>query len=162
MKIKFLTLALIALFAIGSANAQNQEREKREMNKKGEMIKRHDLRAERMDNFFTEEQKEQIKGLRLETAKQVKPLRNELRELEARQQTLTTADKADLNAIYQNIDKISGVKAEIQKIMARQHQDIRSLLTEEQLIKFDAQKARRQDRPDDRFRGERPPRNDRG
>lgn len=162
MKIKFLTLALIALFAIGSANAQNQEREKREMNKKGEMIKRHDLRAERMDNFFTEEQKEQIKGLRLETAKQVKPLRNELRELEARQQTLTTADKADLNAIYQNIDKISGVKAEIQKIMARQHQDIRSLLTEEQLIKFDAQKARMQDRPDDRFRGERPPRNDRG
>ncbi|WP_167616472.1 Spy/CpxP family protein refolding chaperone [Maribellus sediminis] len=162
MKIKFLTLALIAIFAIGSVNAQNAERGKRDLEKKGEMMKRHDLRAERIDNFFTEEQQEQMKALRLETAKQIKPLKNQLNELEARQQTLTTAEKADMDAIYQNIDKISELKADIQKIMAKQHQEVRSLLTEEQLIKFDAQKARMKDRPQDRFRGERPPRNDRG
>ncbi|WP_167604651.1 Spy/CpxP family protein refolding chaperone [Maribellus sediminis] len=162
MKIKFLTLALIAFFAIGSVNAQNAERGKRDLEKKGEMMKRHDLRAERMDNFFTEEQQEQMKALRLETAKQIKPLKNQLNELEARQQTLTTAEKADMDAIYQNIDKISELKADIQKIMAKQHQEVRSMLTEEQLIKFDAQKARMKDRPQDRFRGERPPRNDRG
>lgn len=162
MKIKFLTLAILAIFAIGSLNAQNAERGKRDLEKKGEMMKRHDLRAERMDNFFTEEQQEQMKALRLETAKQIKPLRNQLNELEARQQTLTTAEKADMNAIYQNIDKISDVKADIQKIMAKQQQEIRSMLTEEQLLKFDARKDRMKDRRNDRFRGERPPRNNRG
>ncbi|WP_340111690.1 Spy/CpxP family protein refolding chaperone [Maribellus mangrovi] len=162
MKIKFLTLAVLAIFAVGSVNAQNAERGKRDLEKKGEMMKRHDLRAERMDNFFTEEQQEQMKALRLETAKQIKPLRNQLNELEARQQTLTTAEKADLNAIYQNIDKISDVKADIQKIMAKQHQEIRSILTEEQRLKFDARKDRMKDRRGDRFRGERPPRNNRG
>ena len=141
MKIKFLTMALIFLFAFGNASAQNQEREKREINKKGEMMKRHDQMAERMDHFFTEEQREQMKALRLETAKQIKPLKNQLNELEARQQTLTTAEKADMEAIYQNIDKISELKADIQKIMAKQHQEVRSLLTKETLITIDTQKA---------------------
>ena len=54
--------------------------------------------------FLTADQKEAMKALRLETAKQIKPLKNELRELMARQQTLVTADKADLKAIDNNID----------------------------------------------------------
>jgi len=144
MKIKILTLALIAIFAIGSTSlAQNPERGKRNFNRQEALTQRHDRVAERMDNFFTEEQQEQIKALRLETAKKVKPLKNQLNELEARQQSLTTAENADMEAIYGNIDKIAEVKSEIQKLMAKQHQDIRSLLSEEQLLKFDAMKDRR-------------------
>jgi Spy/CpxP family protein refolding chaperone len=162
MKFRLLTMVLLAVLAINTATAQHPENEKRELIKKGEMKKRHDLRPERMNNFFTEQQQEQIKALRLETAKAVKPLRNELRELEARQQSLTTAEKADMSAIYQNIDKISGLKADIQKKMAKQNQEIRSMLTEEQLLKFDARKNRMKNGQGDRFRGNRPPRNNRG
>lgn len=41
-----------------------------------------------------------------------------------------------------NIDKISGVKADMAKIRAKQHQEFRSQLTEEQLIKFDTMKGK--------------------
>lgn len=92
--------------------------------------------------FLTAEQREAMKKLRMETEKQMKPLKNELRELMAHQRTLMTADKADLNAINKNIDKISGVKAGMAKIQAKQHQEFRSQLTEEQLIKFDSMKGK--------------------
>lgn len=141
MKFKTLTLAILAIFAITSVSfAQSPERGKRDFDRREAMMQRHDRMAERMDNFFTDEQQDQIKALRLETAQKVKPLKNQLNELEAKQQTLRTAEKADMNAIYANIDKISEVKSEIQKVMAKQHQDIRSMLTEEQLMKFDARK----------------------
>lgn len=93
-------------------------------------------------SFFTEEQKEAMKKFRLESAKEVKPLKNELRELQAKQQTLTTADHVDLKAINKNIDKMYDIKAEIAKVMAKQQQKCRSMLTEEQLIKFDNRKNR--------------------
>lgn len=93
-------------------------------------------------NFLTEEQKETMKKLRLETEKELKPLKNELREIMAHQKTLTTADNADLKAINKNIDKISGVKAEMAKIKAKQHQAFRSQLSEEQLIMFDNRKGK--------------------
>ena len=76
-------------------------------------------------------------------AKQIKPLKNELNELNARQQTLTTADKADLKAINKNIDKMAALKADIAKIMAAQHQEVRGMLSEEQLLRFDARKNKR-------------------
>jgi len=159
MKIRFLTLTLITVFAVTSvALAQKPEGKKEDRGQREQVMQRHERFAERVDHFFTEEQQEQMKNIRLETAKQVKPLRNELGELEARQQTLTTAEKADLNAIYQNIDKMSDVKAEIQKIMAKQHQQIRSLLTEEQLLKFDAMKGHMMDKRNDGFRDRKGPR----
>ena len=152
MKIRKLTLLMVAIVAATSmALAQNPERGKRDAEHRGEMMKRHERMADRMNNFFTEEQQEQIKALRLESAKKVKPLRNELRELEAHQQTLATADKADMKAIYKNIDEMSKVKTEIQKIMAKQQQDIRSMLSDEQLIKFDAMKHRMHERRNDSF-----------
>lgn len=159
MKIRFLTMTLLGVFAFALVSqAQNPERNKRNPEQRKEMIQRGERMANRMDKFFTEEQQEQVKAIRLQTAKDVKPLRNELRELEARQQTLTTADKADLKAIYANIDKMSDVKAKIQKTMAKQQQEIRSLLSEEQLLKFDAMKGRMGERNRDGNRPNRGPR----
>jgi len=161
MKIRILTLALVALFATSAAWAQKPERGQRNPEQKDRMP-RHEQMAERRGNFFTEEQQEQIKTIRLETAKEMQPLRNQLNELEARQQTLSTAEKADMNAIYKNIDKISEVRADIQKLMAKQRQDIRSLLNEEQKLKFDSMKGHMHDRRDDGFRNRRVPRENAG
>lgn len=144
MKTRILSILLVAVFAISTtAMAQSEQGRKRHPEQKEMMMKRHKQMKERFNNFFTEEQKTKMKELRIETAKQVKPLKNELNELRAKQQTLTTADKADMKAINANIDKMSEIKADIQKIMAQQHQEIRTMLTEEQLIKFDAIKHKR-------------------
>lgn len=147
MKTKILSILFIALFAISTpALAQKQTEKKRSPEQREMMMKRHKQMRERQQSFFTEEQKEAMKAMRLETVQAVKPLKNELNELNARQQTLITADKTDFNAINKNIDQISELKAEIMKIMAKQHQEVRAMLTEEQLVKFDAMKMRRGDR----------------
>lgn len=162
MKTRILTLVLIAVFAISTtAMAQHKQGEKRSDEQKEQMMKRRKEMKERKTNLFTEEQQGKMKELRLETAKQVKPFKNELNELKARQQTLTTADNADLNAINSNIDKISELRADIQKIMAAQHQEVRAMLTDEQLIKFDTMKSKRGEKRG-KFDGKRGDRADRG
>lgn len=168
MKTKFLGLTIISVFlisAIAFAQPQsNQAMQNRPNDRRAMMMKKHRMDQKDRPNFLTEEQKEKAKELRLVSAKNVKPLRNKLNELMAHQKTLTTADNADLKAINANIDKISAVKAEIAKIKAKQHQAFRSMLTEEQLMKFDmmqekrGKKGRRPEMKDGRRGGERPQR----
>ncbi|MCK5730606.1 MAG: Spy/CpxP family protein refolding chaperone [Draconibacterium sp.] len=147
MKTKILSLLIIAaLFISTGVYAQQPNRKqvyKQNAEQKAMMTKRNSSQRSNYQKFFTEEQQEAMKTLRLETANNVKPFKNQLRELMAHQQTLTTANNADLKAINKNIDKMSGVKTEIAKIMAAQQQQIRSLLTEEQLLRFDSQKNNR-------------------
>jgi len=127
---------LVSVTSLGQVPMKMAERQNRQ-----EMMQKRHFRAQaEREPFFTEEQKNAIEEIRLATAKQMKPLRNHLRELNARQQTLTTAEKADLDAIYKNIEKISDVKTEMAKIRATQQQDIRGLMTVEQLLKFDNKK----------------------
>ena len=141
MKAKISLAVLVAMLIISGATfaqkpkGTNNKKEVRETMKPG--TKSDGPRAD----FLTEEQKETMKKLRLETAHELKPLKNELRELMAHQQTLVTADKADLNAINKNIDKMGSIKTEMAKVLAKQHQAFRSQLTEEQLLKFDGSKT---------------------
>jgi Spy/CpxP family protein refolding chaperone len=138
MKNRILSILTVLAIVISSvAVAQKAPRSNRNQTGNEKMMK-HEMkpRSEKLA-FLSDEQKETAKALHLETAKQVKPLKNELRELQAHQQTLTTAEKTDLNAIYKNIDKISEVKSSIAKIMAKQKQEFRAMLSEEQLLKFD-------------------------
>ncbi len=151
MKKKILGIAIVVAVLISAVAFAQKNETRKEFGKKGEMQMRPDFRPRgQAGNFFTEEQQEAIKKIKVETEKEIKPLRNKLREMEAHQQTLTTADKANMGAIYKNIDEMSEVKAEMAKIRASKHQEIRKLLTEEQLIKFDSFKGKR-------FDGERDP-----
>lgn len=146
MKTKILSLLIVAFFLVSTTLLAQSKKERNQWTKKPEqkemMQKRFARQMGEQQKFFTEEQKETMQSLRLETAKKVKPFKNELRELAAHQKTLTTADKADLKAINKNIEKISDAKTEIAKIMAAQHQKVRSLLSEEQLLKFDIMKKK--------------------
>ncbi len=132
----FLTTTVSAQNELGKNNFHrwNRERLDKDLKPQGEH-----------ENFFTDQQKSALKEMRLEMAKKVKPLRNKLGELQARQHTLTTEEKPDMDAIYKNIEKISDVKTEIAKIMAKHNQDIRAMLTEEQLLKYDVLKKRQLD-----------------
>lgn len=144
MKAKIFSLALIAAFAISiTAMAQQPNRNRMSPEQREMMVKRFEKARTNSKSFFTEEQQEKMKALRLETTKEIQPLRNELNELKARQRTLTTAEKADMNAINDNISKMSDIQADIQMIRAKQHQEVRSMLSEEQRIKFDEMKNRK-------------------
>lgn len=156
MKNRILALALVAFFATSAAWAQQPERGQRNPEQR-ERMQRQQPMAERAANLFTEEQQDQIKTIRLETAQKIQPLRNQLNELEARQRSLSTSEKTDMDAIYKNIDKISDVKADIQKLMAKQQQDIRALLSDEQKVKFDSMRGHMRERGDEGFRGRRAP-----
>ncbi|GAB1451268.1 hypothetical protein MASR2M47_13240 [Draconibacterium sp.] len=140
MKTRISTILMAAVFLISTAAVAQQTTGQHNKSGRQEMMKPGMKQGAQKANFLSEEQKETWEKLRLETAKEIKPLKNELRELQAHQQTLTTADNADLNAINKNIDKMAELKAEMAKIMAKQHQAFRSQLTEEQLIKFDSRK----------------------
>jgi protein CpxP len=147
MKTRIASILMVTLFFISSAliaQPRNQGENWGQNHGWEQMKQKRFAENKRMQpDFFTAEQKETMKNMRMETAKKIKPLKNELRELMAHQQTLTTADKADLKAINKNIEKMSDAKTEMAKIMAAQHQQVRSLLSEEQLMKFDSMKAKK-------------------
>jgi Spy/CpxP family protein refolding chaperone len=61
-----------------------------------------------------------------------------MEELRAKEHTLATSEKPDMKAINANIDEMTKVQNQLMKAMASHRQDIRSLLTEEQKIRFDS------------------------
>ena len=142
MKAKVLILAVL----IGASSflyAQPVEKgNKKSMNgAKGETRME---RTERPNNGLnlTDEQKESFKKGMIAMQKEMKPLRNEMGELIARQKTLVSADQPDIKAINKNLDKIGEVKTQMAKIQVKNQLDMRAQLTEEQQLKFDMFKAK--------------------
>lgn len=87
---------------------------------------------------LTDEQKEQIKDLRVELMEEMLTLKNKMGEKAARLRTLQTAAKANMSEINKAIEEIGKLRTEIMKLKAACHQEIRSLLTDEQRVFFDA------------------------
>ncbi|QNL20515.1 periplasmic heavy metal sensor [Hyphobacterium sp. CCMP332] len=136
----FLAMLLLSLPMLSMA----QEAEQRQ--------KGQEMRKDRMANIeeripnLTEDQKENIKSIRLSAMKDMKPLRNELGEKEARFKTLRSADEPDMDAINKQIDEIAALKASIAKREAKAQQDIRALLNDDQRITFDMHRERRMEK----------------
>jgi len=127
MKIKSIIItALFIFFAAGISAQENQIHQKNKNEKSFMNIP--DL---------TDTQKEQIKEMRTEHMKEVMPLKNELKEKEARLQTVSTGDNADLNNIYSVIDEISIIKTDLAKKRAAFKFEVRKVLTEDQRVYFD-------------------------
>jgi Spy/CpxP family protein refolding chaperone len=88
-----------------------------------------------------DKQREEIKKIRTEQVKERTQTRNLLKEKRAKLEVLQIADKPDMKEINKVIDEIAAVQAKEMKAKAADRQKIRSLLTEEQRIYFDAQGA---------------------
>lgn len=92
---------------------------------------------------LSEDQQMKIKEIKVESQKNCKPWSDELRELRAHQQTLMTADKPNMSAIDKNLEKMGSLMLKMAKNKARTMQEVRSLLTDEQRVKFDAKHCQR-------------------
>lgn len=87
---------------------------------------------------LTDSQKDKMETLRLDHMKAMQPMHNEIGEKEARLRTLQTADKVNMSEINALIEDIGRMRTEMMKLRAAHHQEVRSLLTDEQRVFFDA------------------------
>jgi Spy/CpxP family protein refolding chaperone len=157
MKTKRIFLIVFLVFATGVAMAQPERFGRGGMGMPQQRFQGQGFAkqapGEKLKEYLnlTDTQAEAVKKMRAEAQKALKPLKNELRELNAKHITLTTADKPDLAAINKSIEKIGDVKVEMAKIKAKQQVEFRALLTDEQLLKLDGLKTKVKDFSGNRF-----------
>ena len=83
------------------------------------------------------EQQEQMKAIKLEHYKVMKPLRLKMAELRAREQSLLSAEPADMKVINQVIDEQTKLMNQISKNQVELKLAVREILTDEQQMKLD-------------------------
>jgi len=105
---------------------------------------------------LTDAQRDQAKDIRMSAAAEILPISNQVNELRAKLKTLQTAEDVNMKLVNQNIDDMSKLDAEIQKIRARSHQEFREILTDEQRVIFDTKIASRERGDRDRNSKNRP------
>lgn len=102
---------------------------------------------------LSEEQQEQVKQHWLEGQEEMLPLRNELREKRARLQTLRTSADYDKSAVNSLIQEIGELETNMMLLREEHRQEMRSFLTAEQKVIFDAHRLNRGNRGSRGMRG---------
>lgn len=92
---------------------------------------------------LTDAQKEKMKAIRLSFMKEITPLKNELGEKKAKMKTLTSVEKANKSKVYDVIEDIAKIKAQIAKKHFDKTEKIKEILTDEQRTIFISQQCRR-------------------
>lgn len=95
---------------------------------------------------LSKEQVVQLQALQTKKQKKLNELNNQLAEKQAKQRTLESADKPPIKAIYKVIDEQIALLGKIMKLKAEYKQDVRSVLTDEQRVEFDARPQYHQQR----------------
>lgn len=137
---RMIALALVAMFTlVSNSHAQEMRRQRG-----GEEMREHkrEMRGPRIPDL-TEEQEEQLKALKVEHSKEALPLHNEVKEKEARLQTLTTADEFNSSEVGRVIESIGDLKTELMKLRVTHMQEVKEILTEEQVVFLNNQVAKR-------------------
>ncbi|MFA6334230.1 MAG: periplasmic heavy metal sensor [Bacteroidales bacterium] len=134
MKKIFSTLVLLTIVLTLSAQEQKQE-QKREMEIKMEGFMK--ANPAELAPKFTAEQQKQMTEFRLNLQKEMLQIDNQLNVKRAELKTLQQVEKPNMKSIYSKIDEISDLQNKKMKAMANHKNDVRSILTEEQRVKFD-------------------------
>jgi len=145
MKTRILALAVLMGLATSVMAQQNEKKDEKQNRGNNPEMRMHKQQGQPDALNLTDAQKESFKQSRLALEKQLQPIRNELGEAEARQRTLTTTEKPDMDAVNKNIDKIGALKTQMAKLQVKQHLEMRSQLTDEQRLKFDMFKHQQRD-----------------
>ncbi len=131
MKTKQIMIIVVLIFVSGSIFAQGQ-------------MKRNGQVGGRMMNIpdLTDVQKSQIKDMRTANMKEMLPLKNELREKQAHLNTISTGDNVKMTDVNRAIEEISAIKLTMAKKRAKNKQNIRKILTDDQRVFFDMQQGK--------------------
>jgi Spy/CpxP family protein refolding chaperone len=137
----FRILILSTILLMISIVSYSQYDSDNEMNKNVKIEKRSVSRGKQMRNDalkLTDQQRNDIKKIRMNMKKAIMPLKNLTVEKRAHLKTLSTAEKVNLDEINKTIDDIFSLKAQIMKLREAARQDLRKLLTDEQRMIFDS------------------------
>ena len=85
---------------------------------------------------LNDEQKTQMKEIRIAYRKDTKELRNELELIRLKQKHLMTAEKIDKNSIMDNVNQSSKIQNQLAKKQIDHRMEIRKILSEDQLVLF--------------------------
>lgn len=150
MKAKILIMVVLMSFSAVLVAQPGEYGPKKSFRGPGNEVRMNDNHRSPVEGLdLTDAQKEEFKKSMMVMQKELKPLRNELGEVQAHQRTLVSADEPDLKAINKNLDKIGELKTKMAKIQVKQRLDLRAQLTEEQRMKFDMFKHRMKDQKSD-------------
>lgn len=97
---------------------------------------------------LTETQQEELNTLRTEHYKEITPLRNKMAELRARERTLLSEESVDMTAVELNIDEQTDLMNSIKKLQTRHQVSVKSILTDEQVMKLQQRRDGREMRMD--------------
>ncbi len=89
---------------------------------------------------LTEVQQEQMTALRTNHYKIMKPLKNKMVELKARENTLLSEESVDMKAVNKNIDSQTDLMNNMRKLQVEQRLETKSILTDEQVMKLEQRK----------------------
>jgi Spy/CpxP family protein refolding chaperone len=120
--------------------------------------RRHPKDSSRMNRHeipnLSPEQKTKIKAIRIQSQKEILPLKGQLGEKKAKLQTMEIAEKPDMAMINILIDEVHALEGKISKLRAAQKQEIRKLLTTDQRVVFDTKHLKREKSKRNKGRGE--------
>lgn len=139
-KIAILILAFAAITLTVQAQPQKENRGRTKDGRNAIAYVHRSGGCEQMIPNLSQEQKDEIKKLRLEVTKETTSIRNQIAEKRARLNTLQSEDKADMKAINKTIDEIAALQAQKMKAKANCHVKVRALLNDEQKVDFDSRK----------------------
>jgi len=133
-----LSIMMISLFLLsGTLSAQNGNGNMKGMRMNKQINSNCQKSSFQNIPNITDTQKEQLTKKRTAMMKEVLPIRNSLKEKMAHLNTLNTATEIDTKAINKQIESIGKDKIAMMKIRAKFHQEVRSILTDDQRVYFD-------------------------
>lgn len=132
--IKTAGLFLMGTLMLTSLNAQSSQ-------KGGRGAGAYGNGSERMSAHFsldlTTEQQEAMKSLRADNYKTMKPLKNKMGELKARERTLMSEESVDMKSVNKVIDEQTDLMNKMRKIQATHKVGVKEILTDEQEMKLE-------------------------
>jgi Spy/CpxP family protein refolding chaperone len=103
---------------------------------------RNEPRQECLVENLTPEQEAKIQQLRTAQLENRLKHRSQMDELRARQRTLMLEKNPDMNAVNAVVDQMTALRGEMMKEAIKHRQEVRSQLTDEQRVQFDARAPR--------------------
>lgn len=132
--IKTAGLFLMATLMITSLNAQSSRQGGRGTGAYGQGSER--LSAH-LSLDLTTEQQEAMKSLRADNFKTMKPLKNKMLELKARERTLMSEESVDMKSVNKVIDEQTDLTNKMKKIQVTHKVGVKEILTDEQEMKLE-------------------------
>lgn len=141
MKNKLIISALAILFACGAAWAQGPRNGNgpRSGYNDGRMMDPVERMSLRLD--LNENQRDKIESIHLSYAQKNQPIRNEINELEAKLQTLTSTNSPNRNEVNSTVEQIGDLRSELYQNRTACQLDIRAELDEGQKLRYDQFKS---------------------